>query len=442
MMVEEPQTHVMWLEAHDRAPMGVWQVVAAAVCILVNVLDGFDILIMSVAAPSIAAALQLSTLQIGLMFSSGLLGMMVGAVLLPALADRLGRRTIILVCLSINIIGLFCTGLSQNVLALLLFRFVTGLGVGGMMPTLNTAIAELTNARSRYSAIIIQAAAYPAGGLAAAVMWASMSQNHGWHELIQTACLPSALCFGLVVFLLPESVPFLLTRRPPNSLERVNQTLKRFGHPIIAALTGEPDRKSTIAGKTTFDKAGRQALIVFSAATFLTQFSFYFFVSWIPVVMATSLATGNVQRSGPILLNLGGIIGDFVYAGLTTRISVRRSTSAMMVLAFVNIAVLGQCMNKSLLTLSIAGLVGAALFAAMAGIYCIAPTLFTPLNRATGTGVAFSIGRLGGALSPWLGAMLLTVPGMRLEYALLLMAAPLLAASATLAMLRQRLGGR
>jgi MFS family permease len=415
--------------------MGARRILAAAVCVLVNVLDGFDILMMSVAAPLIGASLALSASQIGLMFSSGLIGMMIGALVLAALADYVGRRTMILVCLIINTVGMFGTGLSANFLELMLFRFVTGMGVGGMMPTVNTAIAELANARRRQSIVIIQAAAYPAGGLLAAAMWALTSHRYGWHELIQAACLPSAFCLGLVALFVPESIPFLLARRPIHALERINAALRRFGRTHITILPKESGLPLAAGVGSVLEKTGGRSLIVLSVATFLAQFSFYFFISWIPVVLAGSSMTGPVQRAGPMLLNIGGIIGDLVFAGLAVSVSVRRLTPAAMILAFSSVAALAFSLAKSALTLAVAGIVGASLFAAMAGIYSIAPGIFTSMKRARNTGIVLSIGRLGGAISPWLGALLIQSPGLRLEVILLCMATPLLVAGAALGLL-------
>lgn len=436
MTMSEQLEQAGWTGTGGTASMSLWQFLAAAVCVLVNVLDGFDILIMSVAAPSIGADLGLSTAQIGLMFSSGLTGMMFGALLLAPLADHFGRRVMVLVCLAINIIGMFSTGLSQNLPELSFSRFVTGLGVGGMMPIVNTAIAEVVNERSRNMAVVIQAAAYPLGGLLAALIWAPMIQGHTWHQIIQAACLPSVLCFGLVLLLLPESLPFLLARRPANALQQINKTLRRFGQPTLGVLPPAAARRRASRVGIIFEKDVRRNVTALAAATFLTQFSFYFFLSWIPVVMSSALAAGNVQRSGPVLLNLGGIAGDFLFAGLTVWISVRRLTAATMLLAFMSIGALGLCLNRPVLTGSIAAIVGATLFASMAGIYSIAPRVFPTLNRAAGTGVAFSVGRLGGALSPWLGALALRAPGGSLETTLLVMAAPLVVAAVALGFLR------
>lgn len=378
--------------------------VAPAICVFVNVLDGFDILLMSVAAPSIGAALHLSTEQVGLVFSSGLTGMMVGALLLSPLADRFGRRALMMACLLISIAGTFGTGLSDGPVALLLFRFITGLGVGGMMPVANTAIAEFVKPEHRPIAVTVQAAAYPMGGLIAALLWPAMIPRHSWSQLIELACVPSVLLLALVVFCLPESQVFLSERHGRNA--------SRFG---------------------TFAKKN---LIALATTLFLAQFSFYFFLSWIPALLSGPLKREGLPLSGAVLLNLGGIAGDFVFAAFAARVATTRLTVGVLILGFLGCAGLGASSLSSFPLVVLATLAGAALYAIMAGIYSVAPTVFPTLSRASGTGIAFSVGRFGGALSPWLGALLLQSPSVSLSVTLLLMATPLLLAVFSFRLLR------
>jgi MFS family permease len=140
---------------------------AVAVCVLLNVIDGFDILVTSTAAGVIRHELGLSAASLGLVLSASLAGMMLGALLFAPLADRYGRRPLILACLAVELVGMIAAGFASNALELMAFRLATGLGVGAMMPVLNTIVAEVSSPARRNVAITLQAAGYPAGGLAA-----------------------------------------------------------------------------------------------------------------------------------------------------------------------------------------------------------------------------------------------------------------------------------
>jgi benzoate transport len=413
------------------------QWLAVGVCILLNVIDGFDILVMATAASAVAADFAISTSRLGLVLSASLLGMMLGALLISPLADKVGRRPVILVCLALEFSGMLAAGYAHNIEHLLVLRLITGLGVGGIMPVINTAVAELSTPRRRNIAITAQATGYPLGGLIAAILGSVILGSHDWRLLLQLACIPTAVAFALVLFYLPESVDYLLARRPRNALQRINVALRTLGKPPMVALPETVSR--TREGMTALlGPALLPLFILFSAATFLTQFSFYFFLSWLPTVLAPHLQAIPMQSAGSMLLNLGGIAGDILFGFLCVRFAARTLTLAALLTAFASIAMLGFQLASPLITATLPLVAGAALFGAMVGIYATAPRVFPPLVRAAGTGIAFSLGRFGGALSPIVGAYALAGPTLDTATALILLALPLVAAAALLALLTER----
>jgi predicted MFS family arabinose efflux permease len=132
---------------------------------------------------------------------------------------------------------------------------------------------------------------------------------------------------------------------------------------------------------------------------------------------------------------LGGVLGDIAFGALCMWFAARDLTLTAMLLAVAGVGLLSQSMGQPLVTVGLAVLIGGSLFAAMAGIYSTAPVVFPPLTRSAGTGIAFSLGRFGGALSPWLGALALNKPELGMATALLAMAAPLLLAAGLLKVL-------
>ena len=146
-------------------PMGMAQVVAIAICFLLNALDGFDILAVTFAAPGIARQWSIGPGAIGLVVSAGLAGMVVGSLTLGQLADRIGRRPQILLCLAIMVVGMFASAFAPNIVALCLLRAFTGLGLGAVLAAVNAASAEFANRHRRDLAVSIMAAGYPVGGI-------------------------------------------------------------------------------------------------------------------------------------------------------------------------------------------------------------------------------------------------------------------------------------
>jgi MFS family permease len=418
-------------------PQMTWQQwLAVGVCVVLNVIDGFDILVMSTAAGAVRHELSLSATSLGLVLGASLAGMMLGALLLAPFADRYGRRLLILVCLVIGLAGMIAAGFSSNSVELMACRLATGLGVGGMMPVLNTIVAEVSTLDRRNVAITLQAVGYPAGGLAAALVGSAVLETHGWRLLLQSACVPTLIGLLAVALFLPESVSFLLSRRPTEALTRVNSALRTLGKMPLAVLPtqSQPQTKSTL--RALLSGPYTTALVLFAAATFLTQFSFYFFLSWLPTVLQPHLAAGASKAGGAMALNLGGIAGDLIFGALCLRVRTRPLTLGALTIGFLSVALLGQVLDMQLVAMGLVLVAGATLFAAMAGIYAIAPQIFPTLVRASGTGFAFSLGRLGGALSPVIGAYVLSAPKIGVEPGLIAMGLPLIAAGVLLAALR------
>jgi MFS family permease len=131
----------------DDAPMRRFQWFAVGLCVMLNVLDGFDVLVMAFTGRSVVAEWDLSAAALGLLLSAGLVGMAVGSLCLAPLADRVGRRPMILVCLTISGAGMILSSISQSAVQLGVLRVLTGVGIGGVLAFSNTIAAEYASRR-------------------------------------------------------------------------------------------------------------------------------------------------------------------------------------------------------------------------------------------------------------------------------------------------------
>lgn len=152
----------------DARPLSSLQWRVIGLCWLVNALDGFDLLAISFAAPAIAAAWQLDPQILGLVFSSGLLGMTVGSLVLGPAADRIGRRRMIILATSVLGASTLATAAASGVMQLVILRACTGVAIGALLPSLNTLVAEYAPDRRRNLAISFMHLGYPVGGMAGA----------------------------------------------------------------------------------------------------------------------------------------------------------------------------------------------------------------------------------------------------------------------------------
>jgi MFS family permease len=197
------------------SPMGAVQIIAVAMCVLLNALDGFDVLSISFAAPGIASEWGIDRAALGLVLSMELIGMAVGSVTIGYLADHYGRRPIILACLLLMASGMYLASTANSVPVLSVYRFLTGIGIGGMLAATNAMVAEYSNARYRSLAVTIMAAGYPAGAILGGAIASQLLKMNDWRIVFEFGAVATAVFIPLVWFLLPESIEFLTQKRPP-----------------------------------------------------------------------------------------------------------------------------------------------------------------------------------------------------------------------------------
>src|SRR6185503_19995537 len=197
----------------DDRPISRSQLILAIICGAIVFLDGFDAQIMSYVAASLRTSLHIAQPALGPVLSSGLIGMMIGALVFGPLADRVGRRPVLIMCPLIFGVGALLTATADSVTSLILYRLFTGLGMGGAMPNTIALTAEYMPKRSRASAVMIMFCGFSIG--AAVVGWvaAGLIPKFGWQAVfVVGGVLPIAITVVTFIYL-PESIRFLLRRQ-------------------------------------------------------------------------------------------------------------------------------------------------------------------------------------------------------------------------------------
>ncbi|MCC8536292.1 MFS transporter [Xanthomonas axonopodis pv. poinsettiicola] len=380
---------------------------AVAVCVLLTMLDGFDVMAMAFTAPHVSADWQLSGKLLGGLFSAGLVGMAVGSLVLAPLADRIGRRALTLICLAILTVGMGASALAGNAWQLGALRAFTGIGIGGMLACVAVTAAEYSTARWRSTATVLQATGYPVGATVGGAIAALLLQHWSWPSVFVLGALGSLVCVPLVLAFLPESLEFLMARRPPNAHARFNAVLARMRMPAAPHLPMPSVQAAGQGYAALFVGAVRRQSLLIALAFFLLMFSFYFVLSWTPKLLVTAGLSAAQGVTGGVLLNLGGIAGGTLFSWLALRARLSRLTAGALIL--VAVAMLAFGLSSAVLSWAFvtALLTGAALTAAMGGLYAVAPVVFPAAVRSTGMGWAIGVGRFGAILSPLCAGALL-----------------------------------
>lgn len=389
------------------APMRLPQCVAIAICFLLNALDGFDILAVTFAAPGIAKQWSIGPGAIGLVVSSGLAGMVVGSLTLGQLADRIGRRPQVLLCLAIMVSGMFASAFASNVLLLCLLRAYTGLGLGAVLAAVNALSAEFANRKRRDLSVSIMAAGYPAGGIVGGWAAAQLLKHHGWESIFLFGAGATAVMVPLVLLFLPESIGWLATRGGPDALARINAILKRLGQPLAGRIVAlEEPRASMGALFTDRYRATTLALIFMYGLHMMT---FYYALGWTPALVVSLGFDPSQATIVSVFMNMGGATGGVILGFLSPRLGLRPLVLFGLAGAAAAVAAFGAVPADIVMLQGAAFLLGFLANGSVVGLYALIANIYPTTLRATGTGTVIGFGRCGAALGPFIAGQLLAV---------------------------------
>lgn len=406
-----------------------------ALCVLINMIDGYDILALAQAGAALRREWEMSEAALGTLLSMNLVGMAVGALAVSPVADQWGRRPAILVCLLFMSLGMALSAMSAGLVPMGAGRLVTGVGIGGMTSTAGTLALEYASFRRREFAAATVAAAYPVGTILGAYVAIAVLESYGWRGIFWVGAGLSAALFPIALTWLPESLDFLLTRQPKGALASTNRVLRRLNVPEIAALPPRPD--DSAEGSTPLREIRqpvhrRELVGKLFIAHALNMFAWYYIINWGPPLVAEAGVPGLGATGADELgarysawVSYGGIVGGLTAGYLCGAIGVRRMMWLTMSGLGVLIALFGQFVGEPQVLVLLAPLIGAALFGSAVANWLTIAYAFPPHLRATGLGFATTAGRVGSIFGPMVGGLLLS-EGLGVAAVCLAMAVPAL----------------
>lgn len=390
--------------------MSPYQWLIVGLCIVLNALDGFDVLAMAFTANSVTREFGLSGGELGILLSAGLVGMAAGSLGLAPFADVIGRRPMVLISVGLATAGMLLAALSHSALELGIWRVVTGLGIGGILACTNVIASEYSSKRWRGLAISIYTAGYGIGATLGGTAAVTLQASFGWRSVFLFGGICTAGTLLLLAALLPESVDFLASRRPRNVVDRLNKIARKIGQPALTELpavaavakTGKKNKLSEL-----FTAGNRRSTGLVWVAFFTVMFGFYFVNSWTPRLLVTAGMTESQGVIGGLMLTLGGTFGSLLYGLLTVRWNSRRVMMAFAVLSAATMVMFISTAGILALAFAAGGVVGMLINGCIAGMYTIAPALYGASVRSTGVGWAIGIGRVGAIVAPLITGALL-----------------------------------
>lgn len=387
--------------------MGGGQYLAILICVLLAAFDGFDILAIALAAPGIAAEWELSQGVLGWVMTMELIGMAFGAAFIGNLADRIGRRPVILCSVLLITVGMFAAAVAPDVYVLSVFRVLTGVGIGAVLASSNAVVAELSNSRNRNTFVLLITAGYGLGSIIGGMISAELLKHFDWRSLFYFGAAGTALVLPLVYLFLYESVSFLEQKQPQGASRKIRTILVKYGHEPEFVLPDSITEGSKAGFALLFSSKYLRVTVLLSFAFLAHVSTYYFVVKWVPKLVVDLGFTASEGATVLVWTNVGALAGILALAFIMRFFDPRRLVISMMIAAAVFVILFGQ-LTADLTLLTIASTIcGFFNTAAISGLYPLIASNFPTEIRAGGTGVVVAIGRGGAVAGPVIAGYLL-----------------------------------
>lgn len=393
----------------DSSRVGGFQIRVFVLCALVALLDGVDTQSIGVAAPFIAEALHLPMTALGSIFSAALFGAMVGAMSFGPMADRFGRKSMLVLATVVFAVFTFATALADSLGTLMAFRFLAGIGLGGATPCFLALSTEYTPKRMRAMVVTLQWAAFPLGGTLGGLLNSYVVGALGWHALFYIGGVAPLVLAGLLLWLLPESLRFLMARDSHESTRISAITTALSGRPLPAGtrITSSEEHIGGVSLKHLFTE-NRAIATLLLWMPFLMGFGILAVVTlWTPALLRQHGIPASATAIVVACNGLGAVFGQGFAGKLLDRFGVVPVMVPAFLLGAASTAALGYATTSVVGAGLFVGLVGLFLGLATAGAIALAAMAYPTAIRSTGIGWAMGMGRFGQTLYPLAAASLL-----------------------------------
>ncbi|HTI67924.1 MAG TPA: MFS transporter [Caulobacteraceae bacterium] len=394
-------------EVIDRRPIGGYQRTIVVLCALLAFVEGFDAQNAGFVAPAVAKAFHLGHNAMGLFFSLGLFGLMLGALIVAPVADRIGRKPVLLGCMVLFGLGSLGMAASTSVEMLYLTRFLTGLGIGGAMPNAIAMTSEYSPRRIRSLMVVMMFNGFIGGSIAAGLTAARIVEALGWNSVfIVGGVLPLALA-PAILLLLPESVRFLASREGKQA--KVAELMRRIDPSLPADARFVLDDHSTARMSVAAlfrDGRARKTLLLW-LLVFCSLLDLFLMTNWLPTQIASLGVSVAIAILISTCLQVGGMVG-MVQGWMMDKWGSSRTLTVSYLIAAVSIAciaVVGS--NVPLLTVSVL-CAGFGVIGGQTAANAVAADAYPTEIRATGIGWFLGVGRVGSIVGPSLAGFLLS----------------------------------
>jgi AAHS family 4-hydroxybenzoate transporter-like MFS transporter len=389
----------------DSSRLSAFQVAIMVCCALIAMMDGFDTQAIAFVAPEIATAWHIEAALFGPVFGAGLLGGLIGAMILGMASDRFGRKPTLLLAVTLFAAGSLVTPFAASVIHLSAIRFVTGIGLGGALPSFIALTSEYAPRRLRATLVSLMFCGFPLGAVIGGFASAKLIPLFGWTSVFIAGGILPLLVLPVFIGFIPESVRFLVLKKDHAAITRVLRRMKSTLTWSGKVTTGSPVSRVPLASLFTRGRAAGTFLLWITL--FLSLLLTYFLINWIPIIARRSglgIASAVIAVS---MLNLGSIVGCVVIGRLADRFGPAIIIGPAFTLGAVAIALIGYAGQSGALLCTVAFMAGALSIGAQMCTIALCASFYETLQRATGVGWSIGVSRVGAIVGPVVGGILL-----------------------------------
>ena len=407
-----PEQEVNLVEIMDEAKLRSFQIGVIVTCFALIMVDGFDTQSIAFVAPALRHTWEISPNTFGLLFSAGLLGSMLGAMILGPVGDRFGRKPLILASTLLFGIMSLLSAWASSVEMLAIYRFTGGLGLGGLLPNAIALVSEYSPKRVRSTTIVATFIGFPLGAVIGGMSSAHIIPAYGWEMVFIIGGVLPLILLVIAWFQLPESIKFLaLNKRRPEQIASILARIDPSQRTVAVERLCLPRNKPVKQPVRKLFMDGRAMWTLFLwLLTFSSLLLTYFLVHWIPLVLVDAGIPQQNAIKGVALLNLGGIIGSIIISRISDKRGPYLAMSVAMGIAIVFIAAIGiSTPAGAAVVLTIIFLAGFTFVGAQLNISAIAAINYPVEIRSAGSGWSIAAGRVGSIVGPLIGGILVSL---------------------------------
>ena len=405
-MKSQTQTRVEIGQLIDERPLSLLQISVMIMSFLVVWLDGYHIQSMSLVVPTLAKEWSVKSTDFKLVVSSALIGILLGSAFIASLGDSWGRRKIIIVSMVIIGISSIGTGYSTTMTHLVIWRFLTGLGLGSSIANATALTSDYVPSKRRAALVTIMFSGVSIGAFTSGYIAPPIIASLGWRGLFTIGGAVPLLVAVLLALALPESLRLLLARQPENP--RIPKILARMAPDVdprsVFARKQEVQRQSALE---LLSKTYAKGTVLLWFVFFVNMFILYLLVNWLPTLLSAQGWSASQAMRGAVMIQLGGVMGGLILSYYVDKGRTAVATISAYLLCAAAFGLFGVLPSSGISWWLLLLVVGGGISGGQFVINALAAGFYPPVIRSTGVGWAFSIGRIGAVLSGFAGGLIL-----------------------------------